>query len=387
MAAGVPGVDDDLESGATAVPTRRRRGDRTRRHDQPALATATVKHRPAPPTGRQVEPQCLSDEAAPWPSLKTPPLPAIDLERRRTAAPGPRVPEHPPAALARRLEPGLGIADFLSRLPGGRGASELRAAADAIARARLGGHGVVLGVGALAFELGLSPLIVDLMERGVVTAVALDGGALLHDFTIALDGGSVASSGSRSARGRSSSPRDGRAVLARVVREAAAIAEGLGAAVGRHVAASRYAQRTLSVAAAGARLGVPVTVHVAIGSGIGQPSAAGEGAAVGAASLRDFESLTAVVAGLREGVYLGVGSSTVLAEVVAEAIDLARSLGHAVRPRTTIDLAATAGAVAAAADPRVLSLAGHPDLLFPLLTVAVLERLAVARNASRPRRR
>lgn len=388
MAAGVPGEDDDLEAAPARARGARRDGRRTARRDADARRPdpARVKHRPAAPTGRQVEPQCLTDATGAWPALKAPKLPLLDVRRARTYPLAKRASKVGTAALGKRLEPGLTMADFLSRLPDVLAAADLRFAADAIATARRGGHGVVLGMGAHPIKVGLSPLIVDLMERGVITAVALNGAGIIHDFELAVAGRTSEDVGPGLERGRFGMARETGEVLNRIIREAASVDEGIGEAVGRHVAASRYPHRALSITAAGARLGIPVTVHVAIGTDIIHMHPSADGAAIGAASLRDFHRFASVVAGLARGVYVNLGSAVLLPEVFVKAVNLARNLGHAVRPLTTIDLdfvrhyrpGVNVVTRPTAAGGRGLHITGHHELLFPLLAAAVLERLATA---------
>ena len=362
MAAGVPGDDEDLELASPRAGRGRPRG-RPVRDRQPARAKSrAVKHRPAPATGRQVEPQCLTDATGAWPALVLPVLPLLDVRRARTVPAGKRAATAAPGAPARRLEPGLTAADFLSRLPDTRGVSDLRDAADAIARARLGGRGVVLGVDAEPIAAGLSPLIVDLMERGVITAVALHGAALAHDFELAVEERKAEGGAAARGRGRPGAARSSAELLNRILREAASVDEGIGEAVGRYLAASRHPHRTRSIAAAGARLGIPVTAHVAIGSDGFHAHPSADGAALGATALRDFHRFAAVVAGLAGGVYVDFGGAVPLSGAFRTALELARELGHPVRPLTTIDL----------------GVAGQPELLFPLLVAAILDRIAGA---------
>lgn len=387
MAAGVPGEDDDLDAsspGGRDAKHRRRAPGRMRKEP-------VVKHRPAAASGRQVAPQCLTDASGAWPTLRMPVLPLLDVPRGRMQPAAKHAGKLPaPPTLGKRLEPGLTVADFLSRLPDLRAASDLRFAADAIAQARLRGHGVVLGMGPHPIEVGLSPLIVDLMERGVVTAVALNGAGLIHDFEFAVAGRTPQDVGPGPDRGRFGMARETGAIMNRITREAASVDEGLGLAVGRHVAASRHPLRSVSITAAGARLGIPVTAHVAIGTDTAHVHPSADGAAIGATSMKDFHRFASVVAGLGDGVYLNLGSAVLLPEVFVKALDLARNLGHAVPRLVTIDLDSLPhdrprGNVASrptAAGERRLHLTGHHELVFPLLAAAVLERIAAA-----PRRR
>lgn len=369
MAAGVPG------EGEAAEP----RARRPRRGKPPRRA------RTARDAGEQVEPQCLTDDTLEQrPALRAPSLPVLDVRRARTYPLARRASKVAASALGGRLEAGLSFAAFLDRLPDLLAAADLRFAADAIATARRAGHGVALGMGAHPIKVGLSPLIVDLMERGVITAVALNGAGIIHDFELAVAGRTSEDVGPGLDRGRFGMARETGEVLNRVIREAASVDQGLGEAVGQHVATSRYPHRALSITAAGARLGIPVTAHVAIGTDIIHMHPSADGAAIGATSMRDFHRFAEVVAGLASGVYVNLGSAVLLPEVFVKALNLARNLGHRVRPLTTIDLdflrhyrpSVNVVARPTAAGGRGLHITGHHELLFPLLAGAVLERLA-----------
>lgn len=382
MAAGVPGEDDDLDLlGSSARVARHRR-----RAPGGARTKAVVKHRPAPPTGRQVEPQCPTDATGAWPALRMPVLPLLDVRRAASRTPVAKRGDKavPAQKLATRLEPGLTFADFLSRLPDLLAVADLRAAADAIAKARLAGRGVVLAMGARPIVAGLSPVIVDLMERGVITAVAMDGAALARDVDLAATGRTSEDAGPAQRRGRDSVTREAVEILNRIAREASSADEGLGLAVGRHVAASRHPHRALCITAAGARLGIPVTAHVAIGTDVAYLPPSADGAAIGAATTNDFHRFASVVAGLANGVHVSLASDGQMSETFAAALELARSLGHPVRPPVTVllDAARPTGANALAAPTiatgRALQLTGHHELLFPLLAAAVLERIAAS---------
>ena len=296
-------------------------------------------------------------------------------------------------AVGRALEPGLSFSEWLARLPDILAAADLRVAADTIARARLAGRGVAIGMGAHAIKVGLSPMIVDLMERGVLTAVALNGAGIIHDFELALAGRTSEDVGPGLDRGRFGMARETGAVLNEVIRGAARRGAGLGEALGRHLNEGRYPHRALSIVAAGDRLGIPVTVHVAIGTDIIHMHPSADGAAIGAASLRDFHRLAEVVAGLSGGVYMNLGSAVVLPEVFVKALNLARNLGHRVRPLFTLDLdflrhyrpGVNVVSRPTAAGGRGVHITGHHELLFPVLAGAVLERIA-ALAAERGRR-
>ncbi len=164
---------------------------------------------------------------------------------------------------------------------------------------------------------------------------------------------------------------------------------GIGEAVGQQIARGRYPHRDRSILAAGARLGIPVTVHVAIGTDIIHMHPSADGAAIGEASLRDFHRLAEVVAGLSRGVYLNLGSAVILPEVFVKALNLARNLGHRVKPLTTVDLdfirhyrpGVNVVNRPTAAGGTGLRITGHHELLFPLLMGSVLEGLDKGESA------
>jgi hypothetical protein len=327
--------------------------------------------------------------------LTLPPRPRLDVRKARTYPLARRASKVAAAELARALEPGLGFAEWLARLPDILAAKDLRFAADAIARARLGGRAVAIGMGAHAIKVGLAPILIDLMERGVLTSVALNGAGIIHDFELAIAGTTSEDVGPGLDRGRFGMARETGAVLNRVIRDGARKGLGLGEAVGRHLNQARTPHRELSIVAAGERLGIPVTVHVAIGTDIIHMHPSADGAAIGATSLRDFHRLTEVMAGLGGGVYVNLGSAVVLPEVFVKALNLARNLGHRVRPLTTIDLdflrhyrpGVNVVSRPTAAGGRGLHITGHHELLFPLLAGAVLERIAALGSAGGGARR
>ena len=158
---------------------------------------------------------------------------------------------------------------------------------------------------------------------------------------------------------------------------------GMGAAVGHEILEGRYPNKDRSILAAAARLGAPVTVHVAIGTDIHHMHASADGAALGATSYRDFETLTRWVATLQGGVVFNVGSAVILPEVFLKALSLARNLGHPVRRFTAVDIdfiRQYRPSVNVVDRPtrlggRGISLVGHHEILLPLLAAGVVESI------------
>jgi deoxyhypusine synthase len=284
----------------------------------------------------------------------------------------------------RPLPPGSRFAEFLESLPSLLGAADLRAAIDATARAFAEERTILWGFGAHVVKVGLAPIVVDLLERGLASGVMLNGAGCVHDLELArwghtsedvaaaLDEGSFGMAGETAER------------LNGAIASGASAGIGMGAAVGREILDGDYPHRDRSILATAARLGVPVTVASAIGTDIHHMHPGADGAALGATSYRDFETLTGLVATLEGGVVYNVGSAVILPEVFLKALGLARNLGHEVRRFTAVDLdfiRQYRPAVNIVGRPtrlggRGLSLVGHHEILLPLLAAGIVEAVA-----------
>jgi len=311
-----------------------------------------------------------------------PPAP-IDLRRVRTVALDRRPSKVAARALGRPVRRGLTVRALLDGLPDILAAHDLRAAAAAIARAIRRGRPVVLGMGAHPIKVGLGPLIADLIRRGRLAAIALNGACLVHDFELASVGRTSEDVGPGLDRGLFGMARETGVFLNRATVDGAAAGLGLGRAVGLAILKARLPFRGASILAAAARADVPATVHVAIGTDIIHMHPGADGAAIGATSLSDFRLLAGVVARLGGGVYLNLGSAVVLPEVFVKALNLARNVGYPVRDLTTVDMdfnrhyrpAVNVVARPTALGGRGIQLTGHHEIMFPLLWAAVEDAL------------
>ena len=202
-------------------------------------------------------------------------------------------------------------------------------------KARGDGKPILFGCGAHVIKVGLQPVLIDLMERGFVQGLALNGAGIIHDFEIAFAGRTSEDVGAQILDGRFGAARETGEYLNRAIREGVADGLGLGASVGRMIAGSRFPHRKLSLLAAGHRLGIPVTVHVALGTDIIHFHPGADGAAIGEGSLRDFFTFASLVGGLDGGVYINVGSAVMLPEVFLKAVSFARNKGARLDRMTT----------------------------------------------------
>jgi hypothetical protein len=219
------------------------------------------------------------------------------------------------------------LLEFLNSLPEILKAAELRAVVDAIVRAYLINKPVVLGIGGHVIKCGLAPLLIQLLERNVITAIAMNGGASIHDFEVATLGRTsedVAASLETGMFGMVSETGEAMnaAIVAGAEREV-----GMGAALGLGLAQMGAPYVTQSLLATGVRLGAPILVHVAMGADTIHMHAGASGAAIGQTSHHDFRVLVSILKDLGNGgVYLNIGSSTLLPEVFLKALNLARNL-------------------------------------------------------------
>jgi hypothetical protein len=309
-----------------------------------------------------------------------------DLSRLKTIPIAGRRNKLDPSLLASVPGQNRSFSDFLSSLPDVLAARDLRTVIDGVASASRGRRGVVLLAGGHVIKVGLGPLIRRWLDRGVVTHLALNGAAAIHDFELAAYGGTSEDVERGLADGTfgmsEETGRDMNAAIAAAARADQGMGEGLAAAL---AARSTLPGGEASVLLAAHRHGVPVTVHAAIGAEIIHQHPSADGAAAGATSHRDFRRLAGSLPSLDEGgVVLNWGSAVVLPEVFLKALAVARNLGDGrpvrfvaadfdmqrhYRPTMNIVRRPTLGGGAG------YLLTGHHEILIPLLVWGVLEKL------------
>lgn len=292
------------------------------------------------------------------------------------------------ADFARPHTPGAGLRAFLDSLPRILAGESLRALVRDIQRAEASGKPILWGMGAHVLKVGLSPILIDLMEKGFVTGIALNGAGVVHDFELAVAGQTSEEVAEGLGSGEFGMARETGEEINQAMVQGDRDGLGLGAAVGRHLTQMRPPHLQVSLLASAYRLGVPATVHVAVGTDIVHMHPACDPAALGRGSHLDFRLFAAQVAELGGGgVYLNVGSAVLLPEVFLKAVTLARNLGHdlsdfatanldfiqSYRPLTNVVQRPTRGV------GRGYSLTGHHELLLPLLAAALVEGGAPSR--------
>jgi len=286
---------------------------------------------------------------------------------------------------ARPALPDGSLAAFLDSLPRMLAAADFNVVVRAIVEAKRAAAGVVWGLGAHVVKTGLGPVLIDLMERGFVSAIATNGASIIHDFEVAISGATSEDVDESLGPGRFGMADETGRLLNRAINDGVAEGLGIGQAVTRFLADREPQFARHSILAAAARLNIPVTVHVAIGTDIIHMHPGASGAALGEGSLRDFRYFVSNVARLEEGVYLNCGSAVVLPEVFLKAVAVARNRGIALAKLTTVNLdfirsyrpQTNVVARPTAGTGRGYSLIGHHELMIPLLAAAVVERDAV----------
>lgn len=283
------------------------------------------------------------------------------------------------ADFARPIASGATIAQLVDALPSILAGADFKAVVAALHRARAGDRGIVWGIGAHVLKTGLSPVLVDLMTRGYVSALATNGAGVIHDFELALSGATSEDVDETLGPGRFGMAEETGSLLNAAITSGVRRGLGLGQSVGRFLLEQPAPHASLSVIAAAATLEIPVTVHVGIGTDIIHMHPSASGAAIGEGSLRDFRYLTSIVSRLEGGVYLNCGSAVILPEVFLKAVALARNRGHSLdglttvnidfmrmyRPHTNVVTRPVAGV------GKGYALVGHHEILIPLLAAAL----------------
>ncbi len=274
------------------------------------------------------------------------------------------------------------LKEFLGNLPDILAVQSLREIARRIRRAKELQKPVVWGIGGHVIKTGLAPVLIDLMRRGYISAIASNGSVLVHDTEIALVGFTSEDVDATLGSGDFGAARETGEILNQAAKRGAKDEIGLGEAMGRELAAHNPVNAAKSVLCQTYENKIPFTAHLAIGADIGHFHASCDGAALGAASHTDFKLFCSIVKELNGGgVYLNLGSSVILPEIFLKAVTVVRNLGfpledfttanfdfiQSYRPNTNVVRRPTAGGAG-----RGFSITGHHELMIPLLAAQIL---------------
>lgn len=273
------------------------------------------------------------------------------------------------------------LTDFLASLPNILAVQSLRAVAAQVRRAQQLNRAIIWGLGGHVIKTGLAPILIDLLERGFVTAFAANGSVLVHDSEIALIGRSSEDVDATLGAGAFGAAQETGHLINQAARDGAREGLGLGEAVGRALVAQNPPFAANSVLCAAYRHNIPFTAHLTIGGDIPHFHPHADGAALGATTHTDFRLLASLVRELDGGgVYLNLGSAVVLPELFLKAVTVVRNLGYPLndfttanfdflqhyRPLTNVVRRPTADGAG-----RGYALTGHHEIMIPLLAAAI----------------
>lgn len=311
-----------------------------------------------------------------------------DLSRVATVPVSGRRNKVDPQVLASPPSRNRSFSAFLDSLPDVLAARDFRLVIDAVVAAKQSHRGVVLLLGGHVIKVGLGPLVNSWLQRGIVSHVALNGAAAIHDFELAAFGGTSEDVESGLADGSFGMAEETGAEMNAAIAGAARDGQGMGEGLAQALAARKQLPgKEASVLLAALQGGIPVTVHPAIGAEIIHQHPSADGAAIGATGQRDFRRLAGSLPQLDQGgVVLNCGSAVIMPEVFLKALTVARNLGEGkpthftaadfdmqrhYRPRLNVVQRPTR------AGGRGFLLTGHHELLIPLLVWGVLDKLDV----------
>ena len=277
-----------------------------------------------------------------------------------------------------------GFSEFLHTLPDILAAKDFKSVVSAIVKARKNERPVILGMGAHPIKVGLSPIIIHLMKNKVLTAVAMNGACIVHDYELSLIGHTSEDVDLELCRGTFGMAEETGRGLNRGINRGVKKGHGIGKSVGDAILKGKAPHAHLSILAAASKLDIPATVHVAIGTDIIHMNPEADGALLGEGSLRDFRLFSSVVADLKGGVYLNLGSAVIMPEVFLKAIAVTRNLHYKVRNFTTVNMdfiqhyrcRENVLRRPVLSGGKSYALTGHHEIMFPLLAAAIMEQIS-----------
>ena len=284
---------------------------------------------------------------------------------------------------AKLTKKGSDFKSFYESLPNILASKNLHSLVDAVVVSHKKNKMVIVMMGAHVIKCGLSPLIVDLMKRGVVKAVALNGAGIIHDTEIAMIGRTSEDVGEGIVDGSFGMAKETASFINEAINSGFKKGLGIGESLGESIVKAKLPNRSLSILANGYNLKVPVTVHVAIGTDIIHQHPSANGEAIGEGSLLDFKNFIYSVARLEGGVAMNFGSAVILPEVFLKAVTVARNLGYTLKVFTTANFdmisqyrphqnilsrpTSTGG--------KGYNIIGHHEIMIPLLYRSIIEKL------------
>jgi deoxyhypusine synthase len=284
---------------------------------------------------------------------------------------------------ARPWKPGGSLRDLLESFPEILAGKDFIEIVRRIAVAHKKGKKIMLAMGAHVIKVGLSPVIIDLLERGVLSSVSMNGAGIIHDAELAMTGNTSEDVAEEIGRGTFGMAEETGRYLNSAILEGAENNTGLGMAIGAMLVREEFPFNKHSILARAYELEIPVTVHVAVGTDIIHAHPNADGAAIGKTSHLDFRIFSDLISELQEGVYINLGSAVVMPEVFLKAINLVRNLGYKVTDLTTVNMdfikhyrpMTNVVSRPTLEGGKGFNLVGHHEIMFPLLAAALIEEI------------
>lgn len=308
----------------------------------------------------------------------------VDNSKLRSRSIGQRQAKVNIESFAKVYEKGGGIAGFVDSIPHILAGTDFRKVLAAVLNAKEKHKALIWGLGAHVIKCGLNPLLIDLMRRGSITAVALNGAGAIHDFEVAMTGSTSEDVEKELETGNFGMSRETAEWMNEAIQTGVNQNLGLGESFGMYLDknAGRFPHLESSLLASAYALKIPVTVHVAVGTDTIHNHPSTDGSLLGKGSLQDFRLFTSIVSDMNDGgVYFNCGSSVILPEVFLKAVGLVRNLEYPLENFTTVNLdflqhyRPNQNVVKrpTSRSGQGISLTGHHELMIPLLAAALIE--------------
>jgi hypothetical protein len=281
------------------------------------------------------------------------------------------------------VHPAMSVSQLIQCLPAQLMGIDFPEFISRTAKAHQQQHPIILGMGAHVIKVGLNPILISLMERGIISAIALNGAGIIHDTEIAMVGRTSEEVADVLGEGAFGAARETGETLNSAINKGAEQGIGIGEAVGKMLCEQNFPYNKHSLIATAYKLNIPVTVHVAMGTDIIHIHPSVNGGAIGSAGHQDFRLFCSLMSHLQGGVYLNVGSAVLLPEVFLKALTVVRNLGHQVTKFTTANfdfIRHYRPATNVVHRPNLeggkgFNFTGHHELMLPLFAAALLDEI------------
>lgn len=292
--------------------------------------------------------------------------------------------------LGQPVAPNTTVEEWIDALPQQLAGSDIRRARDLLFHAFEQEHPVVAAMGGHVIKTGCGPYLIEWMKQGLLSGIVMNGAAAIHDVELALAGKTSENVAQALPEGRFGMAQETADVFAVAAQWGAQNETGLGAALGQQLEQHDTPHGEHSVVLTAHKLGIPCTVHVAIGADIVHVHPHVSGGALGESSHIDFRRVCTIVSGMKQGVWMNIGSAVMLPEVLLKAVSVARNFGYDLDGLSTINLDKSwqyRSAVNVLERPSAegIQLTGHHEILLPLLYASLVGRLTQSQSTTHAR--